>query len=229
MAGDAAHHGCPDADNDGVPDGQDLCPSKPGPANYDGCPDTDGDEVPDNVDRCPNESGPPENDGCPIDNPPLVVIESDRIRIKGNILFESGSAIIQKQSLKLLDEVATVLERNSELGPVLIEGHTDDIGPDALNLTLSQRRAQSVMDYLVSKGILVTRLRAKGFGETRPIAGNSTPLGRAKNRRVEFRLIKAEVETPAHTVPVEKKEPAPPGPGARQEVRAGGRRYGLSA
>ena len=210
VPGPADKKGCPDSDGDGVPDGQDLCPTVPGPSDYEGCPDKDGDEVPDNVDKCPDESGSPESDGCPIDNPPLVVIESDRIRIKGNILFETGSATIQKQSLKLLDEVATVLERNPELGPVLIEGHTDDIGSDALNLSLSQRRAQSVMNYLVSKGIDASRLRAKGFGETKPIANNATPLGRAKNRRVEFRLIKAEVETPSRTVPADKKDPAAP-------------------
>jgi OmpA-OmpF porin, OOP family len=213
--GDAAHNGCLDADNDGVPDGQDLCPMQPGPKGYDGCPDQDGDEVPDNVDKCPEEPGPAENDGCPINNPPLVVIESDRIRIKGNILFETGSATIQKQSLKLLDEVATVLERNPALGPVLIEGHTDDIGSDSLNLSLSQRRAQSVMDYLVSKGIDAQRLRAKGFGEMRPIAPNTNALGRAKNRRVEFRLIKAEVETAPRVVPQGKKP-------AGEEKDAGG-------
>jgi outer membrane protein OmpA-like peptidoglycan-associated protein len=203
--GDKARGGCADADGDGVPDGQDLCPDKAGPAGYDGCPDTDGDEVPDNVDKCPEESGPPESDGCPIDNPPLVVIESDRIRIKGNILFETGSANIQKQSLKLLDEVAVVLERNPELGPVVIEGHTDNVGSDTLNLNLSQRRAQSVLNYLVSKGIDASRLRAKGFGESKPIATNATPLGRAKNRRVDFRLIRSEIETPARTVPADKK------------------------
>lgn len=203
--GDKAHGGCGDADGDGVPDGQDLCPFMAGPKGYDGCPDADGDEVPDNVDKCPDESGPPETDGCPIDNPPFVVVESDRIRIKGNILFETGSAIIQKKSLKLLDEVAVVLDRNPELGPVLIEGHTDNVGSDTLNLSLSQRRAQSVMDYLVSKGIEARRLRAKGFGESKPIATNATPLGRAKNRRVEFRLIKSEIETPARTVPADRK------------------------
>ncbi|HEX8820572.1 MAG TPA: OmpA family protein [Archangium sp.] len=199
--GDKAHGGCLDTDGDGVPDGQDLCPDKAGPADYDGCPDADGDEVPDNVDECPEESGPPENDGCPIDNPPLVVVESDRIRIKGNILFETGSATIQKQSLKLLDEVGVVLARNPELGPVVIEGHTDNVGSDKLNLNLSQRRAQSVMDYLISKGIESHRLRAKGFGESKPISTNATPLGRAKNRRVDFRLIKSEIETPQRTVP----------------------------
>ncbi|QRK13840.1 OmpA family protein [Archangium violaceum] len=203
-AGDKSQGGCGDSDGDGVPDGQDLCPDQPGPAGYDGCPDSDGDEVPDNVDKCPDQSGAAEADGCPIDNPPLVVIESDRIRIKGNILFETGSATIQKQSLKLLDEVAIVLERNPELGPVLIEGHTDNVGSEALNLNLSQRRAQSVLDYLVSKNIEAHRLRAKGFGESRPIATNATSLGRAKNRRVDFRLIKSEIETPARTVPAEK-------------------------
>nr|WP_245591676.1 OmpA family protein [Cystobacter fuscus] len=196
---------CLDSDNDGVPDGMDQCPNKPGPPGYDGCPDTDGDEVPDNVDKCPDQSGPPENDGCPIDNPPFVIVESDRIRIKGNILFETGSATIQKQSLKLLDEVATVLDRNPSLGPVLIEGHTDNVGSDTLNLSLSQRRAQSVMDYLISKEIEAHRLRAKGFGESQPIATNGTPLGRAKNRRVEFRLIKSEVETAPRIVPQDKK------------------------
>jgi OmpA-OmpF porin, OOP family len=207
--GDLAHHGCTDTDNDGVPDGVDLCPTKPGPAGYDGCPDSDGDEVPDNVDKCPEEPGPPESEGCPIDNPPLVVIESDRIRIKGNILFETGSANIQKQSLKLLDEVATVMDRNPELGPVVIEGHTDNVGSDTLNLTLSQRRAQAVMDYLVSKGIEASRLRAKGFGESKPIATNATPLGRAKNRRVEFRLIKAEIQTTPRLVPLTPLVPPP--------------------
>ncbi|WP_043390254.1 OmpA family protein [Archangium violaceum] len=204
-AGSKADGGCGDSDGDGIPDGQDLCPYMVGPKGYDGCPDTDGDEVPDNVDKCPDQSGPPEADGCPIDNPPLVVIESDRIRIKGNILFETGSATIQKQSLKLLDEVAVVLDRNPELGPVLIEGHTDNVGSDTLNLNLSQRRSQSVLDYLVSKGIESHRLRAKGFGESKPIATNATALGRAKNRRVDFRLIKAEIETPARTVPADKK------------------------
>jgi outer membrane protein OmpA-like peptidoglycan-associated protein len=193
-AGPKERGGCPDSDGDGVPDSQDLCPLKPGPKGYDGCPDADGDEVPDNVDKCPEQLGTPEADGCPIDSPPLVVIESDRIRIKGNILFETGAANIQKQSLKLLDEVAIVLARNPELGPVLIEGHTDNVGSDTLNLNLSQKRAQSVVDYLISKGIESKRLRAKGFGESQPIATNTTALGRAKNRRVDFRLIKSGFE-----------------------------------
>jgi outer membrane protein OmpA-like peptidoglycan-associated protein len=196
--------GCPadmDTDGDGIFDHLDACPQKPGPQEYDGCPDTDGDEVPDNEDECPDMFGPPENNGCPYEAPPFVLVESDRIRIKGNILFETGKANIRRQSFKLLDEVASVLARNPTLGPVLIEGHTDNVGTRALNLDLSNRRAKAVLEYLVNKGIDRKRLRSQGFGFDRPITSNKTPLGRAKNRRVEFRLIKNEVETPPRDVP----------------------------
>ena len=70
-----------------------------------------------------------------------------------------------------------------------IQGHTDDVGDDAKNLDLSQRRAESVKAYLVAQGIDEGRLEAKGFGETVPIADNKTKAGRAENRRVEFKLI----------------------------------------
>jgi OOP family OmpA-OmpF porin len=211
VVGPKQFKGCPentDSDGDGIFDHLDSCPQKAGPKEYDGCPDTDGDEVPDNEDDCPDLFGPPENNGCPYEAPPFVLVESDRIRIKGNILFETGKAKIQQRSFKLLDEVASVLRRNPGLGPILIEGHTDNVGARAINVDLSQRRAKAVLDYLVDKGIDRKRLSSKGFGFDRPIAPNTTPLGRAKNRRVEFRLIKAEVETPPHPVP----GPVVPGP-----------------
>lgn len=198
--------GCPveedkDSDGDGVIDRLDKCPTKPGPKDYDGCPDTDGDEVPDGEDDCPELAGPPENNGCPYDSPPYVIVESDRIRIKGNILFETGSAIIQKQSYPLLDEVGVVLRKNPTLGPVQIEGHTDNRGSRTLNMDLSNRRARSVLEYLVAKGIDRKRMTSKGFGFDKPIATNDTALGRAKNRRVDFRLVKSEIETaPKETV-----------------------------
>jgi outer membrane protein OmpA-like peptidoglycan-associated protein len=206
--------GCPDPDNDGdgIADGQDACPDKAGPKENDGCPDTDTDDVPDNGDDCPDQAGPPENNGCPYDNPPFVIVESDRIRIKGNILFETGAAKIQKQSFKILDEVAEVLLKNPTLGPVLVEGHTDNRGSRAINVDLSQRRARAVMDYLIGKGVERKRLSAKGFGFDKPIATNDTALGRAKNRRVEFRLIKSEVET----APRERVVPAEPTPPAKK-------------
>ena len=220
--GTAEHKGCPpdsDRDGDGVLDFEDACPDKPGPKEYDGCPDSDGDEVPDNQDECPDMFGPPENNGCPYEAPPFVVVETDRIRIKGNILFETGQAKIQRQSFKLLDEVASVLAKNPTLGPVLIEGHTDNKGSRKINVDLSQRRASAVLEYLVDKGIDRKRLSAKGFGFDRPITSNATALGRAKNRRVDFRLIRSEVETPPREVtPPMLAPPAAPG-GAAPETK----------
>lgn len=182
--------GCPDPDNDqdGIVDGEDKCPLEPGTKEMDGCPDKDGDDIPDNEDKCPDQPGPPENEGCPYENPPFVMLESDRIRVKGNVQFETASAQIQKQSYPLLDEVANVLLKNPTIGPVMIEGHTDNRGGRNYNLDLSERRAKSVEDYLVKKGVDRKRLSHKGFGFEKPVATNDTPLGRAKNRRVDFRL-----------------------------------------
>ena len=182
--------GCPDPDNDndGVLDGQDQCPNQAGPAALDGCPDRDGDEVPDIVDKCPDVFGVAEKEGCPADEP-QVVLESDRIRIKGNIFFETASATLQQRSFSMLDEVFTVLTNNPDIGPVQVEGHTDNVGGRQYNLDLSERRAKSVEEYLIKKGVDAKRLRHKGFGFERPVATNATPLGRAKNRRVEFNLV----------------------------------------
>ena len=192
------HDGCPDPDNDqdGVPDTEDACVSEPGSRELDGCPDKDGDEVPDNVDACPDQAGPPENNGCPYKDPPFVELQPDRLRLKANVLFETAQAKIQKQSFPILDEVAKVLTEHPDVGPIAIEGHTDNRGGRAYNIDLSGRRARAVLEYLVKKGVDRKRLRAKGFGFDRPIATNNTPLGRAKNRRVDFVIVKDEVQKP---------------------------------
>jgi len=188
--------GCPefeqiiDSDHDGVPDTADGCPEVPGPAGLDGCPDKDGDQIPDIADKCPDQMGPPELDGCPPpeeDEP--VVLESERLRIKNQILFEFGSNKIDPSSFPMLDGVAKVLTLNPKVGPVLIEGHTDNVGPRDFNIDLSRRRAKAVEDYLIAKGIDKKRLRSDGFGFDRPIVPNDTPINRAKNRRTEFRLM----------------------------------------
>ncbi len=199
--GDEDKDGCPevdkDTDGDGVIDRVDACVETPGPQEYDGCPDRDGDQIPDNVDKCPDDPGPPETEGCPVPQEEEVTLESDRIRIKGNILYETGQAVIQKQSYKILDDVAKVLQQNPDVGPVLIEGHTDNRGSHPYNLDLSNRRAKAVEDYLVGKGVDRKRLRSKGFSFDKPIGSNDTPLGRAKNRRTDFKLVEAEaVEQP---------------------------------
>lgn len=198
-------NGCPepvlDRDGDGVPDAVDQCPDTPGPAALDGCPDRDGDQIADVVDKCPDEPGPPEREGCPPpEDEEEVVLESERIRINNQILFEFGSDRIDPASYKLLDEVAQVLTQNPDVGPVLIEGHTDNVGPRAFNLDLSKRRAKSVENYLTAKGIARERLRSDGFGFDRPIVPNDTPLNRAKNRRTEFKLVE-ENGTPSKPRP----------------------------
>jgi outer membrane protein OmpA-like peptidoglycan-associated protein len=182
--------GCPDLDwdKDGIPNVDDRCPHEPGTREMDGCPDRDHDGIPDPEDKCPDEPGPAENDGCPVQGP-LVTLESDRVRLKGSVHFDTDKAIIKPESFPLLDEVVGVLSKHPELHHVRVEGHTDNRGSWAYNQDLSKRRAASVMDYLAQHGIDRKRLLSAGFGYDRPIADNDTALGRAKNRRVEFRLL----------------------------------------
>lgn len=114
-----------------------------------------------------------------------LVKEGMSITLKG-IYFESGKATIKPESRPALEEAAKILADNS-LILVEIQGHTDSQGSDQNNQTLSEKRAWSVVDYLVRNfGVDRTRLTAKGYGETRPIASNDTEGGRALNRRVEF-------------------------------------------
>ncbi|HZH02832.1 MAG TPA: OmpA family protein, partial [Myxococcaceae bacterium] len=161
--------GCPDPDNDKdtVLDFEDVCPDDPGTRDMDGCPDRDQDEIPDPTDKCPDVPGPPENDGCPFEGP-TVVLETDRIRVRGNIQFDFNSSVIKKQSHPLLDDTYEVLKKNPDLGLVRIEGHTDNIGARSYNLDLSKRRAGAVVDYLVKKGIPRTQLVSEGYGFDRP-------------------------------------------------------------
>jgi outer membrane protein OmpA-like peptidoglycan-associated protein len=112
-----------------------------------------------------------------------------KIEITETIHFESGKAVILPESYGLLDEVADILQSNPTLS-ILIEGHTDSVGSDSYNLRLSQSRANSVMQYLIQRGVSPNRLKAVGYGESRPIANNSTAEGRARNRRVEFTIIR---------------------------------------
>ncbi len=119
---------------------------------------------------------------------PLAVLRAKKIEILKKIHFETGKAVLLPQSYPILDDVAKILIEHSRI-KILVEGHTDSVGTDAYNLKLSQNRANSVMKYLLNKGIPGARLKAAGFGESTPIADNSTAAGRAKNRRVEFTII----------------------------------------
>jgi OmpA-OmpF porin, OOP family len=184
VAGSDKFAGCPDTDGDGTPDIDDKCPNERGRANLAGCPDSDGDGIPNAQDKCPNQAGLPANNGCPE-----VKEETKKVLAQAlaGVQFETGKDVIKKSSFAILDNVVKVMMENPEY-KLSIEGHTDNQGDDAKNLDLSQRRANAVMKYLTDKGVDAKRLRATGFGETKPVDTNDTAPGRAKNRRVEFKI-----------------------------------------
>ena len=114
-------------------------------------------------------------------------VQAVEIGIDARILFNSGDARLLPQSFDVLDEIAAAL-RNQADGNILVEGHTDNVGKPASNLILSQKRADAVKNYLVQKGLDANRLEAKGYDQEKPVADNSTPEGKAANRRVELKL-----------------------------------------
>lgn len=185
--------GCAELDNDkdGLQDAQDKCPMQAGPAENNGCPDNDrdGDGIVDRSDRCPDEPGIASEGGC-AKKYKMVVVKKDRIEIKQQIKFRSGThRIIGEDSSAVLDDVAQALKDNKQIKRIRIEGHTDSTGGDAANLRLSQRRADEVMSQLLRRGIDPGRMEAVGFGETRPVTSNATARGRAENRRTEFNIV----------------------------------------
>jgi large repetitive protein len=191
--------GCPDFDNDkdGFADESDgpggSCRNEPGPRANKGCPDKDrdGDTVVDRLDNCPDEAGTPENGGCKAKQ--LVVITDAKLEIKERVYFKTARDVIESKSFGLLDNVAAVLKAHPEIAKIRVEGHTDDVGDDATNKDLSNRRAASVKRYLIEKGgIDAARLDAQGFGEEKPVAKNDTEEGKQENRRVEFVIVRED-------------------------------------
>jgi outer membrane protein OmpA-like peptidoglycan-associated protein len=114
------------------------------------------------------------------------IVKGEKVVLK-HVNFETNSAILQPESFVELDKVAKFLSENPEV-KILIGGHTDNQGTPEKNLTLSDNRAKSVMNYLISKGINAERLQSKGFGQTQPMADNSSEENKHLNRRVEFTI-----------------------------------------
>ncbi len=108
------------------------------------------------------------------------------ITLSGGVLFASNRSDLLPGAQAKLNDVAAALTKQDAESKISVEGHTDSQGDASYNQELSQRRAQSVRDYLVSRGIAADRVSAQGFGLTRPIADNASPEGRANNRRVEI-------------------------------------------
>lgn len=212
----AAFNGCPDTDGDGIIDALDLCPTVFGLDSLSGCPyvDTDNDSIQDKYDKCPKIKGPIENSGCPyadsdndsiadkddlcpmtpgpVSNGGCPIIEQDEQEILNtafnNLEFNNAKSTIKTSSFKSLDELVVLLIKKDRYR-LLIEGHTDNVGRKAANISLSQNRALAVTNYLVSKGVNSNRIDTKWYGENKPIADNNTVDGRAKNRRVEMKVI----------------------------------------
>ena len=135
------------------------------------------------IDRCPDIAGPIENQGCPLY--PRIIVKDDRLELKEHIQFGWDESVIDPLSYPLLDEVVSALKDNKSFN-VRIEGHASSEGPDDHNQTLSEKRAQAVLDYLAGRGVARERLLATGFGSSRPIEPNVTEAGREANRRVDF-------------------------------------------
>ena len=127
---------------------------------------------------------------APRDVSSLVVLEGDSIVVKETIGFAHGKAEIEPASMDLLDAVAKILSQTMSLSRLTIEGHTDTTGEPAANQPLSEERARAVKKYLESKGVDPQRLESRGFGSSQPVDTNDTEEGRAKNRRVEFKVTR---------------------------------------
>lgn len=192
--------GCPtDADGDGVYDGLDQCDATPlgCTVNPNGCPtDADQDGVCDGADNCPDTPSDVrvDNKGCPIQVSvrETELMETGMIRLQ-DVNFDTGKATIKSESFRVLDDVGGILSRWPQLR-IEIGGHTDARGSDALNQKLSDARAKAVRDYLLNKfpELDPGQFTAVGYGERQPIATNTTALGMAKNRRVEFKVLNKE-------------------------------------
>ncbi|MEM9142442.1 MAG: OmpA family protein [Bacteroidota bacterium] len=214
-AGSKEMNGCPDSDGDGIADKDDACPNEAGLAALAGCPDSDGDGVADKDDQCPNEAGPSANNGCPWpDKDGDSVLDKDdkcpdvagTVANQGcpevteevqkqlndyarTILFDTGKASIKAESTGVMVDIIQILSEYPT-AKFTVEGHTDSVGSAKLNQGLSEKRALSVKEFLVGKGIDEFRLSAIGYGEDKPIATNNTRAGRKQNRRVEINLVK---------------------------------------
>ncbi len=171
-----------DDDHDGVPNDQDKCPNTPAGVKVDaqGCPlDSDHDGVPDYLDKCPNTKP-----GALVDAQGCYVMVTHMDKMRLDIQFETGQAVIHGDASSELRKVADFMQRYPSVD-VTIDGYTDNVGDARANRLLSQRRAEAVRRSLIGLGVAAGRLRAVGHGADDPIASNATAAGRLQNRRVE--------------------------------------------
>jgi outer membrane protein OmpA-like peptidoglycan-associated protein len=194
--------GCPDLDNDkdGIQDTLDKCPNEPEDTDAfedsDGCPDLDNDKdnIPDLKDKCPNEpetfNAYMDDDGCP-DTKIVEIKESNmpKFQILDGVQFLSGSTELNQMSYMYIDQILNEMKQYPTV-EIEIRGHTDGQGKFEVNMSLSQARSDVVRMYLINRGIEAARIRAIGFGSTKPVADNRTAKGRQQNRRIEVVRLK---------------------------------------
>jgi outer membrane protein OmpA-like peptidoglycan-associated protein len=167
----------PDLDHDGVVNDKDQCPDTPAgtKVNEVGCP------LPPPKCEAPKPGEPVTLEGCKA---------GDKLVLQG-VTFATNKAELDPNARTILDSVADALNKHPEI-KVEIGGHTDSVGSDAHNLKLSERRAEAVRTYLMTKGVAGDRMSTAGYGESQPIDSNDTEDGRAHNRRVELKISGGE-------------------------------------
>ena len=210
---DPKKNGCPpsDRDKDKVIDDNDACPDIPGIATGDpktnGCPpDTDGDGIRDDKDACPNEKGVPNETNPSKNGCPLVVFTEKEIEINEQVQFDVDKATIKPASDALLDEVAKVIKDHPEIKRMEVQGHTDNSGTKNHNKILSGSRSEAVRKALVKRGVKEKLLTAKGYGQENPLVENDSEANKAKNRRVQFKILEM---TPVAPTAIQKDGTVP--------------------
>lgn len=160
-----------DEDNDGVFDRRDRCPDTPAntPVEHHGCP----------LPQYPASAPPVE--------PEAPATEVITLNDAGNVLFDFDKSDLTAQARSQLDGLMGKLS-HANVASIRVVGHTDSVGSDAYNQGLSERRASSVVEYLLTQGLAPGKLTSEGKGESEPVADNETDEGRAQNRRVELHI-----------------------------------------
>ena len=182
--------GCPlDGDTDGVADGIDQCGATPAGVAVDarGCTlDADGDGVADGLDRCASTARGSVVDaaGCPV----ASVDQAPVFGVMRGVSFEAGGSTLTQGSYAVLNDIAAALIVHPEIR-VEIAAYTDESGVPGTIVRMTQLRAEVVRSYLAGRGVASTRMVARGYGSSNPVASNATPAGRAQNRRVELRRV----------------------------------------
>ena len=211
QAGDPKFNGCPDTDGDGIPDKDDDCPTVAGLAKFKGCPDTDEDGVPDNKDKCPDtpKGCPVDATGCPLDSDGDGIIDCedkcpnekgskenngcpDWVSIDlSTLYFDLDKADLRPETKAELDKLVQTLSASEEYN-IVVGGHACNLGTNKHNMELSERRAQAVVKYLLSKGVNNAYVGSNNYGEEKPAVPNTSEKNRQKNRRVEWEVAKVK-------------------------------------